>query len=417
MAVLRRNRLRALAMLPLLALMGGCNLVVMNPSGDVAAQQSDLIVVSTLLMLIIIVPVIAATFWFAYRYRASNAQAKYDPDWHHSTGLEVLIWTAPLMIIIALGAVTWISTHLLDPYRPLGRIAPGQPVTPETQTLKVEVVALDWKWMFFYPDYGIATINELAAPVDMPIEFKLTSAAQMTAFYVPALAGMIYTMPGMETTLHAVINEDGVYDGLASHYNGPGFSRMRFKFHGLDQAGFDGWVQKVKAQGEPLTRESYLEVEKPSEGNPPRYFNLVEPGLYQAILGMCVEPGKMCMQEMMAIDAQGGVAENHEANRERLVHDRTGSHEGFGYGSHYGGGGHGGSEAPGATTPASGRESRSQEQPEGMTPDENGPAPAPGENIQDGHAGHGAEGTAPGAPGAPPPAESGSAAPAQLNQQ
>ncbi|KQT87142.1 ubiquinol oxidase subunit II [Aurantimonas sp. Leaf443] len=409
MVVLRPKLLSVLATLTPLATLSGCNLVVMNPSGDVAAQQSDLIVVSTLLMLVIIVPVIATTLFFAWRYRASNAKAKYDPTWHHSTGLEVLIWTAPLMIIIALGALTWISTHLLDPYRPLDRIGAGRPVTAEMRPLTVEVVALDWKWMFFYPEYGIATVNELAAPVDRPIAFKLTSAAQMTAFYVPALAGMIYTMPGMETKLHGVINEAGVYDGFASHYNGPGFSRMRFKFHGLDEAGFEAWVQRVKAEGTPLDRAAYLQVEKPSEAEPVRYYASVEADLYQAILGMCVEPGKMCMHEMMAIDAQGGVAEGHEANRERLVHDRTGSHDGFGYGS-----GHGAEEAPAATAPASGREPRSDEQPQGMAPDAGGqagaPATAPAGGHGGGHEGHG--GTAPGAPPEP-----GSIAPNQLNQQ
>lgn len=430
---MRANVLRILGMLSLLGLLGGCNMVVMSPSGDVADQQRDLIVASTLLMLIIIVPVIAATLLFAWRYRASNKAATYDPDWHHSTGLEVLIWTAPLMIIIALGALTWISTHLLDPYRPIERLDASRPVTADMKPLTVEVVALDWKWMFFYPELGIATVNELAAPVDRPIAFKLTSAAIMNSFYIPALAGQIYAMPGMETKLHAVINKPGVYDGFSANYSGSGFSKMRFKFHGLDTAGFDAWVAKVKAEGKPLDRARYLDVEKPSEAEPVHYYASVENGLYEAILGMCVEPGKMCMREMMMIDAKGGVSEGHEANRERLVHDRTGSHEGFGYGS-----GQKTEEAPGATFPASGRVPRSQEQPEGLQPDAGGPVETPAADAGQGtHTmpsgetmpgmsheampgmNHDAPAAAPASGGAQPPTDAGSSSPApdQLNQR
>ncbi|MBW8728972.1 MAG: ubiquinol oxidase subunit II, partial [Inquilinus limosus] len=165
-----------LAALPTLVLLGGCNMVVMSPSGDIAVQQRDLIVISTILMLLIIVPVIALTLFFAWKYRQSNQDAPYDPDWHHSTQLEVVIWSAPLVIIIALGALTWISTHTLDPYRPLERIDSERAVAADVKPLTVEVVALDWKWLFLYPEQGIASVNELAAPVDVPIQFKITSA-------------------------------------------------------------------------------------------------------------------------------------------------------------------------------------------------------------------------------------------------
>jgi len=146
-------------LLPLTSLLTGCEMVVMSPSGDVAAQQRDLIVIATVLMLLIVVPVMALTGWFAWRYRQGNTKATYAPDWHHSTQLELVIWSAPLLIIIALGAVTWITTHTLDPYRKLTRIEPGRPVTADVKPLKVQVVALDWKWLFIYPDYGIATVN------------------------------------------------------------------------------------------------------------------------------------------------------------------------------------------------------------------------------------------------------------------
>ncbi len=306
-SLLRRPWSRALLLAAALVPLAGCNTVVLNPSGDIAAQQGQLIVVSTVLMLLIIVPVIALTFFFAWRYRASNTKATYKPDWDHSTQLELLIWAAPLLIIIVLGAITWVSTHTLDPYRPLDRIKAGQPVAADVEPLVVEVVALDWKWLFLYPEQNIATVNELAAPVDRPIQFKITASTVMNSFYIPALAGQIYAMPGMETKLHAVINKPGNYEGFSANYSGAGFSGMRFRFHGMDQAGFDAWVAKARASGQTLERAGYLELEKPTEREPVRHYAAVAPGLYQAILNRCVDSSKMCMDEMMAIDASGGL--------------------------------------------------------------------------------------------------------------
>ena len=364
--------LRTLALLPLFGLLSGCNMVLMQPSGDIAARQRDLILASTGLMLLIIIPVIAFTLLFAWRYRVSNTKAEYDPDWHHSTQLEVLIWSAPLVIVIALGALTWISTHTLDPYRPLSRLDADRPLPAGVKPLSVEVVALDWKWLFFYPDQGIATVNELVAPVDVPISFKITSATVMNSFFIPALAGQIYAMAGMETKLHAVINKAGTYEGLSANYSGSGFSRMNFKFHGLDQAGFDQWVAKVKAEGKPLDRQSYLALEKPSEREPVRYFSTVENGFYGAVLNMCAVPGKMCMNEMMHIDAMGGAGKESHGNRERLEYDNRYAEQGV--------------EAPAATVGGSGRESHSREQPEGMKPKSIAPDVKPDSAPE--HSGH-----------------------------
>jgi len=218
----------------------------------------------------------------------------------------LLIWGAPLLIIIALGTVTWISTHKLDPYRPLDRIDENRPVTPDMKPLVVEVVALDWKWLFVYPEQGIATVNELAAPVDRPIQFKITSSNVMNSFYVPALAGMIYAMPGMETKLHAVINKAGVYEGMSANYSGGGFSKMRFKFHGLSNADFDQWVASNKQAPQMLDRSLYLKLEQPSENDNVQRFGRVDPALYEAVVNRCVDANKMCMHQMMAIDAAGG---------------------------------------------------------------------------------------------------------------
>ncbi|MGO4722385.1 ubiquinol oxidase subunit II [Inquilinus sp. 2KB_12] len=316
--------LRRLIVLPFLALLGGCNMVVMSPSGDVAVQQRDLIVISTILMLLIIVPVIAMTLFFAWKYRQSNTDAPYDPEWSHSTQLEFVIWAAPLVIIIALGALTWISTHTLDPYRPLDRIDSTRPVAADVKPLTVEVVALDWKWLFLYPDLGIATVNELAAPVDVPINFKITSATVMNSFFVPALAGQIYAMAGMETKLHAVINHPGEYEGFSANYSGAGFSGMHFAFHGLAAADFDAWVQKVKADGTNLSREEYLALERPSERDPVRHYGSVAPDLYPAILNLCVDRSKMCLNEMMRIDAKGGGGMAGIDNVLPLNHDKDG---------------------------------------------------------------------------------------------
>ncbi len=300
------SRLRILLLLPLVALLGGCNFVVMNPAGDIAVQQRDLVVVSVVLMLIIIIPVMALTVFFAWKYRQSNTAAQYEPDWDHSTHLELVIWAMPLLIIICLGAVTWSSTHLLDPYRRLDRIAPGQAATLN-DPLVVEVVALDWKWLFIYPEYGVAAVNELAAPVDRQIRFKITGTSVMNSFYIPALAGQIYAMPGMETKLHAVINKPGKYEGFSANYSGAGFSNMRFAFHGVDQAGFDAWIAKAKGSQDKLSRDVYLELEKPSEKVPVKLYNSVDADLYKLILNQCAQPGKMCMSEMMAIDSKGGM--------------------------------------------------------------------------------------------------------------
>ncbi len=312
-----------LAVLPLALLTSGCNWVVMSPSGDIAVQQRDLVLIATGLMLLIIVPVIILTLLFAFRYRQSNKTAKYEPNWDHSVGLELLIWGIPLLIIIALGALTWTSTHLLDPYRPLGRIKPDAPTLANNvpvgnlvdkqqlangvgKPLEVQVVALDWKWLFIYPEYGIATVNELAAPVDRPIRFQMTSSSVMNAFYIPALAGMIYTMPGMQTTLNAVINKPGNYEGFSSNYSGAGFSGMRFRFHGVSDAGFQAWVNQVKQRGGGLNRASYLQLEKPSEKVPVRYYNAVEANMFKLVVEQCVQPGKVCMSQMMHGGKGGG---------------------------------------------------------------------------------------------------------------
>ena len=303
------KRLHMLWMLPLCAALAACDRAVLSPSGDIAERQRDLLVTSTLLMLLIVVPVMALIVFFAWRYRRTNTQARYEPNWHHSMRLELVIWSVPLILIICLGALTWIGSHHLDPFRPLDRIAPGRPVPEDVRALQVNVVALDWKWLFIYPQYGVATVNELAIPVDRPISLRLTASSVMNSFYAPALAGQVYAMPGMETQLHAVLNEAGVSQGFSANYSGAGFSGMRLTLRGLAEADFDRWVATAKSAKEPLTRETYLALEKPSENEPIRHYGSVDSQLYTAILGMCVQPGKKCTHEMMA--GHAGHADHH----------------------------------------------------------------------------------------------------------
>lgn len=302
--------LRGLPLIAATALLTGCSkMVLLHPSGDIAIQQRDLMVASTVLLSLIIVPVIVLILVFAWRYRQSdrNQKARYEPDWDHSTQLELVIWAVPLMIIITLGALTWVSTHTLDPFRPLQRLDATHDLTIGQQPLVVDVVALDWKWLFIYPEQGIAVVNQLAAPVDRPITFNITSATVMNSFYIPALAGQIYAMAGMQTQLHAVINKAGQYEGFSANYSGAGFSDMRFTFRGMSTGDFDQWVKTAKAGGGALTRDAYLKLEQPSEREPVRSYAAVAPGLYDAILNQCVEPNKMCMSQMAAIDERGGL--------------------------------------------------------------------------------------------------------------
>ncbi|HET7663970.1 MAG TPA: ubiquinol oxidase subunit II [Rhodanobacteraceae bacterium] len=293
------KRLRGLLLLPLV-LLGGCHLVLLDPSGDVARQQSDIMISTTIIIALIIVPVLVAIGIVAWRYRASNKKAEYDGEWDHSPQIELMVWAAPLLIIIAVGAISWIGTHKTDPYNKLHRLSHDQPVPTDVKPLEVDVVSMRWKWLFFYPQYGIATVNELAAPVDRPIQFKLTSSDMMDSFFIPSLAGMIYTMPGMQTRLHAVINEPGKYKGMSANYSGAGFTDMRFWFYGMKAKDFDQWVAKVRASGDKLDLQAYNELHQPSRAVPVHYYASFTHGLFARIYERCVQPGQVCMSQHMA---------------------------------------------------------------------------------------------------------------------
>jgi cytochrome o ubiquinol oxidase subunit 2 len=306
------NRLKALAVLPLLTLLTACDRAVLNPAGDVARQQRDIIYISTGLMLLIIVPVMILIVLFAWRYRKGKG-GTYDPNFDHSTTLELVIWSAPLLIIIALGALTWSSTHLLDPFRPLDRVATDQePSAPREDALRVQVVSMDWKWLFIYPEQGIATVNELVLPVGREVRFDITSTNMMSTFYAPTMAGMIYAMPGMQSTLHAVLNRPVSDEGFSGMYTGAGFADQRFKLHGVPAGRFDQWVASAKASGRSLDLPTYMQLVKPSEKVRPMRFAAVQPDLFRRILERCVEPGKPCMSDVMRRDMGHGGGSPHD---------------------------------------------------------------------------------------------------------
>ncbi|MFC4626391.1 ubiquinol oxidase subunit II [Daeguia caeni] len=279
------------AVLALMALLAGCqNQVLLSPKGQVGMEERDLIILATCIMLLVVVPVIVLTLCFAWKYRASNEKADYQPDWHHSTKIELVVWLIPLAIIIALGTVTWISTHKLDPYRPL---------ESNVEPINVEVVSLDWKWLFIYPDQGIATVNELAVPVDVPVNFKLTSSSVMNSFFIPALGSQVYTMPNMQTKLHLIANQEGVFEGISANYSGQGFAQMRFKTLALKQADFDKWVEEAKAKGEELSRQRYASLVQPSEKDPVQFFVATDKRLFHDILNRCWDGKSVCLDDEM----------------------------------------------------------------------------------------------------------------------
>lgn len=293
------RRLRPLLLLPLLALLPGCEAVVLAPAGDIAAQQRDLLVWSVALMLIIVIPVMVMIVFFAWKYRESNREARYEPDWDHSTHLELVIWAAPLLIIICLGAITWAGTHLLDPYRPLDRIAEGKAVPEDHRPLQVEVVAMDWKWLFIYPEQGIATVNKIVFPAHTPINFKITSDAVMNSFFIPGLGGQIYAMAGMQTKLHLIADRNAEMDGISANYSGAGFTGMKFKAISTTQEDFDAWVSEVKKSPKQLDQAEYAALAKPSQNNPVELYSSVTPNQFQIIVDKYegMKPGKPLKHE------------------------------------------------------------------------------------------------------------------------
>ncbi len=274
MKTTRRPAISWAVALVTLASLGGCKYSILDPKGAVGLAQKDLILTSIYAMLIIVVPVILMTLWFAWRYR-EGAGARYEPDWSHSVRLEILCWGVPTAIILFLGALTWTSTHKLDPYKPL--LSDRKPIT-------IEVVALNWKWLFIYPEQGIATVNEIAFPVNTPVNFRITSDSVMNSFFIPELGSQIYAMAGMRTQLHLIASEQGTFPGQSSFYSGRGFSDMHFNAISTTDAKFQDWVANAKKSQVALDADDYSKYAAPEEKAPVKYFSSVEPNLFNEII-------------------------------------------------------------------------------------------------------------------------------------
>ena len=283
---------RLFGILPFLGmlLLSGCNWTLLDPKGQVGIEQRNLILIATGLMLLVVIPVIFMTIAFAWKYRASNKAATYTPDWSHSTKIEVAVWTIPVLIIIALGYVTYKSTHKLDPYRPLDS---------DVKPIQIDVVALDWKWLFIYPEQGIATVNKINFPANTPVNFRVTSDAVMNSFFIPGLGGQIYAMAGMQTKLHLIADRNAEMDGISANYSGAGFTGMKFKAIATSQEDFDAWVSEVKKAPKQLEQAEYAALAKPSQNNPVELYSSVTPNLFQTIVDKYegMKPGKPLKHE------------------------------------------------------------------------------------------------------------------------
>jgi len=262
-------------------LLSGCDAAVLNPKGIIAHNELHLMVTAVLLMLIIVVPVIVLTLVIARRYRASNTKATYKPDWSHNNLLEFVWWIIPIAIIAVLATITWVTTHKLDPYRTL---------TEGGEPMKIEVIALEWRWMFIYPEQNIATINYVQFPVDRQVQFLITGDAPMNSFMIQQLAGQIYAMTGMQTQLHLIANEVGTYKGISANFSGNGFSGMTFVANVTSDADFNKWVASVKQSNNPLDMNIYNQLAKPSEDSSKQLFSVVKDDVYHNVINKYLKP-------------------------------------------------------------------------------------------------------------------------------
>jgi cytochrome o ubiquinol oxidase subunit II len=252
---------------------------VLDPQGPIAAQELLLLINSTAIMLVVVVPVVLATLAFAWWYRSSNLRASRSSDESYEGRLEFVLWSIPALIVILLGGVIWIGSHQLDP---------RAPIPANANPLRVDVVALDWKWLFIYPDQGIATVNQLVVPAGTPVKFRLTSATVMNSFFIPQLGSQIYTMGGMTTHLNLLADKPGEYPGFSANFSGDGFAEMRFIAKAVSAGDFNAWVTQVRAAGSALDDAGYAALAKPSIAVPPGTYRSVEPNMFERVIDQTV---------------------------------------------------------------------------------------------------------------------------------
>ena len=264
----------ALALIGVTAL-GGCSQGVLDPHGPIASAERQILFNSLAIMLAIVIPTIVATLGVAWWFRSSNTRATYLPDFEYSGRLELLVWSIPAMTVLLVGGVAWVGAHDLDPRKP---------ISPTVKPLAVQVVSLDWKWLFIYPEQGIASVNHLTVPVGTPVSFELTSSSVMNSFFVPQLGSQIYTMSGMVTRLQLQADHPGSYPGLSANFSGEGFADMGFKVNAVPAAQFAQWVTAARNSGPALDATSYADLAKPSRALAPFTYRSVASGLFQQIL-------------------------------------------------------------------------------------------------------------------------------------
>ncbi len=276
-----RSKVASAALLLALPL-AGCR-GVLDPYGPVGLSERLILFDSLAIMLAIVVPVIAATLAFAWWFRASNTRAAFWPDWSFSGRLELIVWAIPALVVTFLGGVAWFGSHALDPYRPLAST---------TKPTEVEVVSLDWKWLFIYPDAGVASLNQLVLPVGSPAHFRLTSNGVMNSFFVPQLGSQIYTMAGVTSQLTLQADQTGTYRGLSAQFSGDGFSAMRFEARVLPPDAYAKWVSDAKAAGATLDAATYAQLAKQRGNVSPTTYGSIDPKLFDAIVNQTAPPAQ-----------------------------------------------------------------------------------------------------------------------------
>jgi cytochrome o ubiquinol oxidase subunit II len=276
----RVRSLLAALMVPFL--LAGCSGGILSPVGPIGSAERTILLNSVAIMLAIVIPVIVATLVFAWWFRASNRRARYLPTWAYSGRIELIIWSIPALVVFFLGGIAWIGSHDLDP---------AQPLPSSHKALEVDVVSLDWKWLFIYPEQGVASVNRLVAPVGVPLHLRITSATVLNVFFVPRLGTEIYAMNGMATQLNLQADEQGVYPGLAAHFSGDGFSDMNFQMQAVSPAEFATWTAATSATGPELDDASYRTLLKQTENVTPYTYRAVQAGLFEAILVQKLPPG------------------------------------------------------------------------------------------------------------------------------
>lgn len=263
-------------------LVNGSYIPVLDPSGEVAGHQRNIIVFTIILSMVIIVPVFMMLAIFSWNYRSGKKTKKYTPEWSDNNTLEAIWWGIPVLIIISLSVLTYVTSHTLDPYRA---------IESDRETLEVEVVALQWKWLFIYPDQKIATINDLTVPVDTPVHFRLSADAPMSAFWIPALGSQIYSMNAMSSQLNLIANEIGQFTGYNTNINGEGYAKMQFAVNSVSEADFAKWHSQHAQSDQSLTNQTYPELAKPSTPDKPMYFALGDNDVYDSIIMKYMDHG------------------------------------------------------------------------------------------------------------------------------